>query len=245
MKTLLTSMIALTAVGPAFADDVAYDVDGVAHTGYYAAADNDADGLVVLVHDWNGIDQFERDQADRMAEEGYDVFVVDMFGADTPTGTMEENRAASSELGEDREKMRMLLQAGLDQAEAQSGAEGMVVAGYCFGGGVALEMARSDFADRATGFATFHGSLGTPEGQGYTGEAAPILIMHGGGDTSQTLDNLHRLTVELERAGATYTVEIYAGAPHGFTEPGESYQERAAEESWEAFNDFLEERLGG
>ncbi|WOI56478.1 dienelactone hydrolase family protein [Palleronia sp. LCG004] len=244
MKTLSTiSLLALTAA-PALAEDVGYDVDGVEHTGYFAAADDgEAAGLVVLVHDWNGIDDFEREQADMMAAEGYDVFVVDMFGADTPTGTMEQNRAASSELGQDREKMRMLLQAGLDQAEQQSDADGMVVAGYCFGGGVALEMARSDFADRADGFGSFHGSLGLPEGQSYSPDAAPILIMHGGGDESQPLGSVYELMQTLEEAGATYTVEVYSGAPHGFTEPGDRYQERAATESWETFNDFLEDRL--
>ncbi|PZX19584.1 dienelactone hydrolase [Palleronia aestuarii] len=243
---LTTTLLAAPMATAAIADDVSYDVDGVEHTGYFASAQDDddgAEGLVLIVHDWNGIDEYERGRADMLAEEGYDAFVIDMYGADTEAGTVEQNRAATSELTQDREKMRSLIEAGLEQARGQSDAEGLVVMGYCFGGGVALEMARSDFAGEADGFATFHGSLGTPEGQGYDASVAPILIMHGGGDTSVTLEDLGALMTELEESGATYTAEVYAGAPHGFTEPGERYQERADEESWDAFGDFLEERL--
>ncbi len=53
------------------------------------------------------------------------------------------------------------------------------------------------------------------------------------------------LAEELEATGATYTIEIYSNAPHGFTVwGGDRYQERADAESWEAFTDFLAERLG-
>ena len=69
--------------------------------------------------------------------------------------------------------------------------------------------------------------------------------MHGGADSSVTMEHVAALVNELEAAGTTYTVEIYSGAPHGFTEFGsDRYQERADEESWEAFTDFLAERLG-
>ena len=237
---IATSLIA----APVFAEEVAYDVDGVAHTGYFAAAEN-PQGLVVIVHDWDGLDDYEKGRADQLAAMGYDAFAVDMYGEDTPTGTMEQNQAASGELGQDREKMRALIRAGLDQAREQSSAEELVMMGYCFGGGVTLEMARSDMADEAAGFATFHGSLATPEGQSYDGDEAPILIMHGGADTSVTMEALAALTSELEAEGNTYTAEVYSGAPHAFTVEGsDRYQERADMESWEAFTDFLGETVG-
>jgi len=49
---------------------------------------------------------------------------------------------------------------------------------------------------------------------------------------------------EMEAAGATYTIEVYSGAPHAFTVFGSNrYQERADRESWAAFTRFLGERL--
>lgn len=245
MLRLTTAALALAAT-PALAQEVTYDYEGVQHTGYYAAAaDGETQGLVLIVHDWDGIDEYETGRADQIAEMGYDAFVIDMYGEDTEAGTMEQNRAATSELYDDRNMMRQILLAGIDAAREQSDAANMVVAGYCFGGGVVLEMARSEFANQAAGFTTFHGTLPTPEDQSYDGDEPPIQILHGAADESQTMEDLFALTGELEEAGNTYTVEIYSGAPHAFTVEGsDRYQERAAEESWEAFSDFLGERLG-
>jgi dienelactone hydrolase len=236
---------AAALAAPALADDVPYEVDGTSLEGYFAAAD-DARGLVVIVPDWDGLDDYERRRADMLAEMGYDAFAVDMFGEGTPVETVEHRRAATGALYADRERMRRLVEAGLAQARERSGAEGVVVMGYCFGGAVALEMARSaELSDDAVGYASFHGGLSTPEGQGWSADVPPLLIMHGGADSSITLDDVATLAQELEAAGATYTIEIYSNAPHAFTVFGsDRYQERADTESWEAFLDFLAERLG-
>ena len=232
------------AVTPALAKDVAYQAAGKNLTGYFAAAE-EPKGLVLIVHDWNGVDDYERGRADMLADMGYDAFALDMFGAQTPVATMEDRRAATGALYKDRELMRGLITAGVAQASALSDADGLVVMGYCFGGAVTLEMARSKSAGQAAGYASFHGVLETPEGQGWSSETPPLLIMHGGADSSVTMQDVATLVGELEAAGTTYTLEVYSGAQHGFTEFGsEPYQERADVESWSAFTEFLAERLG-
>ncbi|MEI4234399.1 dienelactone hydrolase family protein [Roseovarius sp. D22-M7] len=228
---------------PAMAEDVPYEVDGDAFTGYRASAE-EPKGLVLIVHDWDGLTEYERQRADMLAEMGYDAFAVDIFGDDTPTDTVDHRRAAMGALFGDRERMRALLDAGAEAALSGSEAERMVVMGYCFGGAATLEMARNDVVDAVAGYATFHGGLSTPEGQGYDGDEPPLLIMHGGADTSITLDDVATLGAEMEEAGTTYRIEIYSGAPHAFTVfDGDRYDERADAESWSAFTAFLEQRL--
>ena len=140
--------------------------------------------------------------------------------------------------------MRALVQAGIEQALARSSVEQMVVMGYCFGGAVTLEMARSDMAGMAKGYATFHGGLSTPKGQSWSGDEPPVLVLHGGADTSITMEDVANFAKELEAAGNTYTIEVYSNAPHAFTVFGSSrYQERADTASWNAFSDFLRERF--
>ncbi|MFX0543412.1 dienelactone hydrolase family protein [Roseovarius sp. S4756] len=115
--------------------------------------------------------------------------------------------------------------------------------GYCFGGAATLEMARSDMAAEASGFATFHGGLSTPEGQSWDGDEPPLLVLHGGADTSITLQDVADFASELEAAGNTYTAEIYSGAPHAFTVFGsDRYDARADAASWASLSAFLGER---
>lgn len=242
MKHLTLACAAALVSSAAVAEDVSYEVGGEAFQGYFAAAE-DSKGLVLIVHDWDGMTDYERQRADMLAEMGYDAFALDMFGVETPTETVDHRRAATGALYQDRDRMRALIEAGLAQAKERSGGD-VVVMGYCFGGAVALEMARSDMAGAAKGYATFHGGLSTPEGQGYSAETPPIAVYHGGADTSITMEDVAGLAVELEAAGTEYTIEVYSGAPHAFTVIGSGrYQERADTESWEAFGEFLGERL--
>ena len=235
----------LVLAAPVLAEDVPYEINGEAFTGYRAQAeDPDPAGLVLILHDWDGMTDYERRRADMLAEMGYDAFALDLFGDDTPTETVDHRRAATGALYDDRERMRSLLDAGVEQAMSGSDAERMIVMGYCFGGAAALEMARSGEPDGVQGYATFHGGLSTPEGQGWSGDEPPLLILHGGADSSITLDDVATLGAELEEAGTTYRIEIYSGAPHAFTVfDSDRYDERADEESWNAFTGFLEEQL--
>ncbi|MBO9426225.1 dienelactone hydrolase family protein [Labrenzia sp. R4_1] len=243
MRFTIPLLAAMMLTGPTLAEDVAYNVSGEAFTGYFAKAE-DPKGLVLIVHDWDGMTDYERKRADMLADIGYNAFALDMFGNDTPTETVDHRRAATGALYQDRDRMRSLIQAGVDQAKQLAGDTQMVVMGYCFGGAVALEMARSDMSGMATGYASFHGGLSTPEGQSWTGDEPPLLVLHGGADTSITLDDVATLAKELEAAGTPYAIEVYSGAPHAFTVFGSNrYQERADTASWDAFSTFLSEQL--
>ncbi|OSQ52409.1 dienelactone hydrolase family protein [Marivita geojedonensis] len=243
MRFISTLATALLLATPAFANDVSYNVDGEAFTGYWAQAD-DPKGLVLIVHDWDGMTDYERKRADMLAEMGYNAFALDMFGDKTPTETMDHRRAATGALYQDRERMRTLIKAGVDQALSRSETDAMVVTGYCFGGAVALEMARSEMAEMVSGFATFHGGLGTPVGQAWDGNEPPVLVFHGGADTSITMQDVATFATELEASGNVYSIKVYSNAPHAFTVFGSSrYQERADQASWDAFSTFLSEQL--
>jgi dienelactone hydrolase len=225
------------------AQDVEYEVGGEAFEGYFAAAE-DPTGLVLIIHDWDGLDDYERQRADMIAELGYDAFALDVFGAgnrpETTEGRVEATRAV---LG-DRERLRTLVLAGLDAARNRSAADRAVIIGYCFGGTVGLALARTGAAEDVAGYASFHGNF--PEGQDWPGETPPILVMHGGIDQNPSMQDLARFVEEAEAANLTYDVEIYSDADHAFTVfGGDRYQERADARSWQAFQRLLEEVFEG
>lgn len=221
---------------------VEYTVDGKTYEGYYASASKDAP-LVLMVHDWDGLNAYEIKRAQMLNELGYAVFALDMFGKGVKPETVEERKAITTALYQDRVKMRKLLDAGYHAAKAQganvSNALGM---GYCFGGTVMLEMARS--GTPLKGFAIFHGNLATPAGQDYKLTKAPILILHGSADASVSMSEFAGLITELEATKIKHEAITYSGAPHAFSVFGsERYREDADKKSWARFTTFLKETL--
>ena len=139
--------------------------------------------------------------------------------------------------------MRGLVVGGLQEARKASD-EKTVVMGYCFGGAATLELARSGKAKGIAGYASFHGGLETPEGQTYPFDTPPILIAHGGADTSVTMDDVADLSRQLESAGVTLRNRgLFRGAARLHRVSSDRYQERADQQSWKAFSDFLKTNL--
>jgi dienelactone hydrolase len=236
---------ALVPFGAAAGESVTYSVDGADFEGYGAAAKGSSKGLVLIIHDWDGLTDYEQKRAEMLAELGYDAFAVDLFGKGNRPMETDAKRAETGKLYSDRDRMRSLLLGGLAEARKLSAAP-TVVMGYCFGGAAVLEMARSGQADKVAGYATFHGGLATPAGQSYPAATPPLLIAHGGADTAITMDEVAGLSKELEAAGVTYEIQVYSGAPHAFTVFGsQAYRETADRESWQAFQDFLAGTLTG
>jgi dienelactone hydrolase len=226
----------------AAANDIRYEVAGESFEGYFAAADAPR-GLVLIVHDWDGLDDYERRRADMVAELGYDAFAVDLYGAGNRPETTELRIAATRAVLGDRDRMETLMLGALEEARSHSEASGIMVMGYCFGGTVTLAMARTGEIPDAVGYASFHGNF--PDGPAWPQETPPLLIMHGGIDQNPSMTDLAAFVEDAETAGLTYDVEIYSGANHAFTVfGGPRYQERADMRSWATFGRFLDERFG-
>jgi len=241
---LLALAIASLPVAAAHAGEaVTYAVDGETFEGYRSKASGQAKGLVLIIHDWDGLTDYEIKRADMLAAMGYDAFAVDLYGKGNRPVEIADKKKETGRLYQDRERMRSLMLGGLEEAR-KAGAAKAVVMGYCFGGAAALELARSGSAKDVAGYASFHGGLKTPEGQKYPSATPPIFIAHGGADTSVSMDDVAALSRELESAGVVYAIQVYSGAPHGFTEwESDRYQKRADEQSWDAFTDFLATNL--
>jgi dienelactone hydrolase len=240
MKFILLGLaVAMLPLAAQAGETVSYAVGDEQFEGYRAPAKGASKGSVLIIHDWDGLTDYEMRRADMIADLGYDAFAVDIFGKGNRPVEIDARKKETGRLYQDRERMRTLILAGLREAR-KSGAAKTVVIGYCFGGAAALELARSGKAEGVSGYVSFHGGLKTPEGQTYPSSTPPILIAHGGADASVSMEDVAALSKELERAGVPYEIQVYSGAPHGFTHFGsDRYQKRADELSWNAFVDFL------
>jgi dienelactone hydrolase len=244
MKYVFTlfSILIFSSTAIAAGEFVSYEVNGEPYEGYFVSPSPNA-ALILLIHDWDGLTDYEVKRANMLADLGYAVFALDLFGTGVRPTRVTDKRQHTGELYKNREKMRALMKGALDKAKDKGARiDNAVAVGYCFGGAAVLELARSG-AD-LKGFATFHGGLKTPQGQNYTNTRGKILIMHGSADTAITMDQFADLAKELESAGVAHEMITYGGAQHAFTVFGENrYQETADKKSWKRFTAFLEETL--
>lgn len=238
----LTGILALVLTLPVAAEFLDYKVENKTYQGYFVSP-GDNTPLVLLVHDWDGLTAYEKHRADMLKELGYAVFAVDLFGKDIRPTEVKDKQQRTGELYKDRKKMRQLVQAALTEAGKQgANTNKIVVLGYCFGGAVALEMARSGAAMR--GFVSFHGGLSTPAGQDYSQTDGEVLVFHGTADQMIKMTEFADLAVQLEQHQVAHEMISYGGADHAFTVfDGGRHDAVADSRSWQRFTDFLASKL--
>jgi len=213
--------------------------------------DEESRPTVVLIPTVMGVSELELGFARQLVELGYNAFVVDLFGKKFRGAERDVMFGEMDRLASDRPALRRRLQHVLEEVRAIDEVESgqIVVAGYCFGGMCALDLARSG-ADIA-GAVAFHG-LFDPPGMEPERISARVLAFHGWDDPMVPPEKVVALCKELTQAGADWQIHAYGNVAHGFTNPnaheigidGVRYNALAAERSWTAFVNFLEELFG-
>ena len=205
---------------------ITYQVDGKSYEGYYISPAADAP-LLLLIHDWDGLNDYEIKRANMLADEGYAVIAADLFGAGIRPTEDTDKRQHTGELYKVRAKMRALMHGALDAAKSKgANINNAVIMGYCFGGAAVLEMACSGAGLK--GFVSFHSGLATPDGQSYELTKSKVMVFHGTADTAISMDDFAQLAKELEERNVPHEMVSYGGAPHAITEfSSDRYRENA------------------
>jgi dienelactone hydrolase len=231
---------------------VAYRTGGVSMNGFLAY-DTDIQGPrpgVLVVHEWWGLNDYARKRARMLAEMGYTAFAVDMYGGGRQAAHPDEAGRFVSELMKNFDAAKARFMAALELLKKQKTVDPDRVAaiGYCFGGGIVLNMARQGVDLK--GVASFHGSLAAVKPAKPGGIKARILVLHGADDQFTTPEQFEAFQQEMKTAGADYQVIVYPGAMHSFTNPDAGryankykmplgYNAEADRESWAELARFL------
>jgi dienelactone hydrolase len=241
-----------TARAPSLKEqDVTYTANGVTMDGY-VVYDTNKEGkrpAVLVVPEWWGLVDYPKMRARKLAELGYIAMAIDMFGngkiAETPGDAMK----ATGPFYNDLKMTKSRFDAALAKLKTFSQADTSNIAaiGYCFGGGVVLNVAR--LGDDLKGVVSFHGSLiGAPAKKDLL--KAKILVCHGMADSLVKPDQVVKFKKQMDSIGADYTFKQYPNATHAFTNPasdanGEKfkmpvkYNAEADAASWNDMKDFF------
>lgn len=200
---------------------------------------------VLLVHGGAGLDAHAREQAERYAALGYDVFACDMYG---PIPPGDGRRALLMALRDNPDTLVRRAQAGLSVLAEEGNVNGRYGAvGFCFGGMTVITLARAGLDLR--GVVSMHGSFKTPRPAQPGVVRASVLACHGAIDPHVPMSDVVAFIDEMQNAGVDYQVNVYGDAMHGFTHsdaapgamPGVAYHERTDRRSFAAATAFFSE----
>jgi dienelactone hydrolase len=204
---------------------------------------------IVLVPDWMGVSDVARQYAEKAARLGYVVFVADIYGKSVRPKDAKEASAASDFYKKDRALMQARARAAYDQLlkTARVDTSRIAAMGYCFGGGVALELARSGAP--LSGTISFHGNLDTPHPEQAKNIKGRILVQHGADDPFVPPEQVKAFKDEMRSAATDWQLIEYGGSVHGFTNPtvgsdnskGVAYNPKADKRSFQAMADFYQD----
>lgn len=257
---LMTACLGLASVAAhaqVIGKEVSYQSDGTTLKGYIAYDDTfkGVRPAVLVVHEWWGHNAYVRHRADMLAKLGYTALAVDMYGdgklAEHPT----DAGKFASEVSKNMPLAKARFEAGMKLLREQKSVDKdeMAAIGYCFGGGVVLNMAR--IGEPLKGVLSFHGSLSTDTPAQAGQIKARILAFTGEADVMVTADKVAAFKQEMSDARADFRVVSYPGVQHSFTNPDAdelgkrfhipiSYNAAADQDSWQQATVFLRAVFG-
>ena len=249
-------LVSYTATGYAkvVGEEVEYQGGGVTMKGYIAY-DDAIKGKrpgVLVVHEWWGQNEYARERARMLADMGYTALAIDMYGDGK---TADHPKDAGAFAGEVRKNMDV-ASARFDAAKKllsqykTTDNSRIAAIGYCFGGGIVLEMARRGMDLDAV--VSFHGSLGTQSPAQAGKVKAKILVCNGEADPFVKPDDITAFKQEMKNAKVDFEFKSYPDAKHAFTNPAAdengkkfdiplAYNEVADKQSWSDMKTFLKQ----
>lgn len=232
--------------------------NGIELRSYVALPENASDDKpvagILVAPEWWGVVEHPRQVTERLAKAGFAAVAMDVYGEGKLTTDAAQANEWMEQVLADQDMLMARCQQILSDFSDQMAvdADRLGAIGYCFGGKIALDMAREGMPLKAV--ATFHGNP-APKQPAQKGQFnAKVLVAHGGEDTMVTMDAIEGLKQELDNAEVEYTIDVYDNAKHGFTNPDADkraaengvdlgYNEQAAKQSWDKMVEFMQKNL--
>lgn len=229
--------------------------DGQRLVGYFAAPSSQTPHAgIIVAPEWWGRNEYTEQRARELAEHGYAALAIDMYGDKNVTTDAKQAYEWMMQSFADADTIVNRAKAGLDTLAAQPevNADQLAAIGFCYGGKVVLDLARSGAPLKAV--ATFHATL-APKAPAVEGQIqGEILVLHGELDSMVTLDDVASFREEMHAAKVDHEVIIFEDAKHGFSNPladerakangvDLGYNPEAERQGLDAMYDLLERNL--
>ncbi|WP_420446105.1 dienelactone hydrolase family protein [Candidatus Poriferisodalis sp.] len=203
---------------------------------------------VLIAHEGGGLDRYQRERAARFAEQGFVAFALDYHGPHAPFPTQDAMVERRNALLADPFAVRSLVHAGHDilRGHDRVDAGRIAAVGYCLGGAIVLEYARTGADLR--GIVGLHPALTPISPADSLRIVGEVLIHVGSDDPLVTAEDRHAFEAEMSAAGVRWEMHVHGGVRHSYTNESIAdrpsaalaYDERAARHTWSSVLAFLD-----
>jgi carboxymethylenebutenolidase len=195
---------------------------------------------IIVIHEWWGLNDWVKEQANKLADQGYLALAVDFYRgkvATTRAEAHELSRAPADRVKRDLHAAFVYLQSQPNVKKDRIGA-----IGWCWGGGYSLQVALQEPTLAAD--VINYGDVSADADQ-LKKINAPILGLFGAQDRGITSDDVKKFGEEIDKLGKKADITIYPDAGHGFQNPVNSpgYNAKDTADAWKKINDFFARTL--
>jgi len=245
MKQLLVLAMVLLFVSSAFSatgKEVTYKSgDETVKAILYTPAGKGPFPALVAIHEWWGLNDWVKEQAGKLADEGYVTLAIDLYRGQVAT-TPDQAHEIMRGVPEDRATRDLLAASSYLRSLKNVDPARVGSIGWCMGGGYSLDLAVHDPKLAAT--VINYGHLATEDAT-LQQINAPVLGIFGAQDRGIPPDAVHKFEQQMKALHKSVEVVIFPDAGHAFENPNNKTAYRAddAAKAWTDTVNFLSQKL--
>jgi carboxymethylenebutenolidase len=196
---------------------------------------------IVVIHEWWGLNDWVKEQASKLADQGYVTLALDLYRGKVAT-TADEAHELMRGVPEDRATKDLLAASSYLRAQNNVNPNKVGAIGWCMGGGYALDLAIND--PKLAAAVINYGHLAS-EPATLKKINAPILGLFGGKDRGIPVEDVQKFAAELKKQGKTVDITVYPEAGHAFENPNnkQGYRADDAANAWNRSVKFFAQYL--
>src|SRR5438874_1432208 len=237
--TALLMAVPLFAATP---KDVTFKSDGdTVKAILYAPEGKGPFPAIIVIHEWWGLNDWVKEQASKLADEGYVALAVDLYRGKVAT-TSDEAHELMRGVPEDRSQRDLHAAFTYLQSQSNVKKDRIGAIGWCMGGGYSLDVALEE--PELAADVINYGHLAT-DAAALKKINAPILGLFGAQDRGITPDDVKKFKEQLDQLGKKNDITIYPDAGHAFENPNnkDGYRPKDAADAWDKTVKFLAANL--
>ena len=196
---------------------------------------------IIMIHEWWGLNDNIKYMAGLLAQEGYVVLAVDLYGEVAQTPDRARELVSAARANPEKAVANMKTAAAYLRTLPNVDREKIASMGWCFGGGQSLQLALS--GEKLAATVIYYGNLIDDKKQ-LSVISWPVLGIFGEEDTGIPVSSVEAFKQSLDELGVANEIHIYPGVGHAFANPsGERYAPDETKDAWEKTVKFLKTNL--